>query len=83
MQVYVPAFVSFLGKCNATFKLTMVRTCAPFAPPRVQLQVAVEGYTEWIQLVANLTIHSLTFWQWASSSVYYLLGGWLGVVFVT
>ena len=37
-------------------------------------QVAVEGYTEWIQLVADLTIHSLTFWQWASSSVYYLLG---------
>lgn len=38
------------------------------------MQVNVEGYTEWIQLVADLTIHSLTYWQWASSSVYYLLG---------
>jgi len=42
--------------------------------------VAVEGYTEWIQLVADLTIHSLTFWQWASSSVYYLLGLWSRLV---
>lgn len=40
----------------------------------VLLQVAVEGYTEWIQLVAELTINSLNSWQWAASSVYYLLG---------
>jgi exportin-7 len=36
--------------------------------------VAVDGYVEWIQLVAELTIKSLNSWQWASSSVYYLLG---------
>ena len=34
----------------------------------------VENYTEWIQQVATLTINSLNSWQWASSSVYYLLG---------
>ncbi len=37
-------------------------------------QVAVDGYKEWIQLVAQLTIESLNSWQWASTSVYYLLG---------
>lgn len=36
--------------------------------------VAVDGYIEWIQLVAELTINSLNSWQWAASSVYYLLG---------
>ena len=43
-------------------------------------QVAVERYTEWIQQVAELTIHSLNSWQWASSSVYYLLGLWSRLV---
>eukprot|EP00798_Chlamydomonas_sp_ICE-L_P003304 gene3304-13331_t len=42
--------------------------------------VAVERYTEWIQLVADLTINSLNSWQWASSSVYYLLGLWSRLV---
>jgi hypothetical protein len=38
--------------------------------------VSVEAYTEWIQLVAQLTIDSLNSWQWAKDSVYYLLGLW-------
>jgi hypothetical protein len=36
----------------------------------------VDNYTEWIQLVAQLTIDSLNSWQWAKDSVYYLLGLW-------
>jgi hypothetical protein len=40
------------------------------------LQVSVDNYTEWIQLVAQLTIDSLNSWQWAKDSVYYLLGLW-------
>lgn len=43
-------------------------------------QVGVEGYTEWIQLVADLTVSSLASWQWASGSVYYLLGLWSRLV---
>lgn len=42
--------------------------------------VAVDGYTEWIQLVADLTVSSLASWQWASGSVYYLLGLWSRLV---
>lgn len=38
--------------------------------------VGVDGYEEWIQLVADLTVSSLASWQWASGSVYYLLGLW-------
>lgn len=44
------------------------------------LQVAVENYNEWIQLVAQLTIDSLNSWQWAKDSVYYLLGLWSRLV---
>lgn len=40
------------------------------------VQVGLESYSEWIQLVADFTISSLTSWQWASGSVYYLLGLW-------
>lgn len=43
-------------------------------------QVGVDGYTEWIQLVADLTVSSLASWQWASGSVYYLLGLWSRLV---
>ena len=43
-------------------------------------QVGVDSYHEWIQVVAELTIHSLNSWQWASSSVYYLLGLWSRLV---
>lgn len=42
--------------------------------------VAVENYVEWIQLVAQFTINSLNSWQWASGSVYYLLGLWSRLV---
>ena len=38
--------------------------------------VAVEGYQTWIQAVAEFTLTSLQSWQWASSSVYYLLTLW-------
>ncbi|CAM8961063.1 unnamed protein product [Rhodiola kirilowii] len=42
--------------------------------------VNVEGYAEWIRLVAEFTSKSLHSWQWASSSVYYLLGLWSRLV---
>ncbi|XP_031377633.1 exportin-7 isoform X1 [Punica granatum] len=42
--------------------------------------VNVEGYGDWIQLVAQFTLKSLQSWQWASSSVYYLLGLWSRLV---
>ncbi|KAK9853645.1 hypothetical protein WJX84_008704 [Apatococcus fuscideae] len=42
--------------------------------------VALENYAQWIQLVAELTVNSLNSWQWASSSVYYLLGLWSRLV---
>jgi exportin-7 len=42
--------------------------------------VNVENYGEWIQLVAEFTIKSLQSWQWASGSVYYLLGLWSRLV---
>ncbi|XP_038711145.1 exportin-7 isoform X2 [Tripterygium wilfordii] len=42
--------------------------------------VNVEGYSDWIQLVAEFTLKSLLSWQWASSSVYYLLGLWSRLV---
>ena len=32
-------------------------------------KVAVDNYTEWIQLVASLTISSLQSWQWANQSM--------------
>ena len=40
----------------------------------------VEKYGEWIQLVAEFTVSSLHSWQWASGSVYYLLGLWSRLV---
>ncbi|GLT76401.1 hypothetical protein SLA2020_480630 [Shorea laevis] len=42
--------------------------------------VNVEGYSDWIQLVAEFTLKSLQSWQWASSSVYHLLGLWSRLV---
>ncbi|KAL0557501.1 hypothetical protein IC582_006045 [Cucumis melo] len=42
--------------------------------------VNVEGYSDWIRLVAEFTLKSLHSWQWASSSVYYLLGLWSRLV---
>ncbi|XP_027114232.1 exportin-7 isoform X1 [Coffea eugenioides] len=42
--------------------------------------VNMEGYSEWIRLVAEFTSKSLQSWQWASTSVYYLLGLWSRLV---
>ncbi|KAL7120313.1 hypothetical protein ACP275_02G115800 [Erythranthe tilingii] len=42
--------------------------------------VTMEGYGDWIRLVAEFTSKSLLSWQWASSSVYYLLGLWSRLV---
>ncbi|KMZ72113.1 putative Exportin-7 [Zostera marina] len=42
--------------------------------------VNVDIYGEWIRLVADFTTKSLQSWQWASSSVYYLLGLWSRLV---
>ncbi|KAB2595440.1 exportin-7-like [Pyrus ussuriensis x Pyrus communis] len=42
--------------------------------------VTVEGYSDWIRLVAEFTLKSLHSWKWASSSVYYLLGLWSRLV---
>lgn len=42
--------------------------------------VNMEGYSDWIRLVAEFTSKSLLSWQWASSSVYYLLGLWSRLV---
>ncbi|DBA92724.1 hypothetical protein WJX77_011928 [Trebouxia sp. C0004] len=42
--------------------------------------VSVESYPEWIQLVADFTIKSLNSWQWASASIFYLLGLWSRLV---
>ncbi|GAQ78625.1 Nuclear transport receptor RanBP16 [Klebsormidium nitens] len=42
--------------------------------------VNVENYADWIRLVAEFTIKSLQSWQWASGSVYYLLGLWSRLV---
>ncbi|KAK2991730.1 hypothetical protein RJ640_004258 [Escallonia rubra] len=42
--------------------------------------VNLEGYSDWIRLVAEFTSKSLQSWQWASSSVFYLLGLWSRLV---
>lgn len=42
--------------------------------------VGVENYADWIQRVAEFTIKSLMSWQWASNSVYYILGLWSRLV---
>ena len=42
--------------------------------------VAVEGWHDWISLVAEFTVTSLQSWQWAAGSVYYLLCLWSRLV---
>ncbi|XP_057807952.1 uncharacterized protein LOC131022474 isoform X1 [Salvia miltiorrhiza] len=42
--------------------------------------VTMEGYGDWIRFVAEFTSKSLLSWQWASGSVYYLLGLWSRLV---
>ncbi|GAA0181833.1 transporter [Lithospermum erythrorhizon] len=41
---------------------------------------STDGYGDWIRLVAEFTSKSLQSWQWASNSVYYLLGLWSRLV---
>ena len=48
--------------------------------PSTNTQVGLDLYPEWIGLVADFTISSLTSWRWASGSVYYLLGLWSRLV---
>lgn len=52
----------------------------PFPLPPTPPQVGLESYREWIGLVADFTVESLSSWQWASGSVYYLLGLWSRLV---
>lgn len=40
----------------------------------------MDSYNEWIQMVAQFTVNSLNSWQWASGSVYYLMGLWSRLV---
>ncbi|KAK9122587.1 hypothetical protein Sjap_012189 [Stephania japonica] len=47
---------------------------------QLQELVNVDGYSDWIRLVAEFTSKSLQSWQWASTSVYYLLGLWSRLV---
>ncbi|KAG2485018.1 hypothetical protein HYH03_016221 [Edaphochlamys debaryana] len=42
--------------------------------------VSVDGYNDWIQSVAQLTIYALQQWEWSGSSCYYLLGLWSRLV---
>ncbi len=42
--------------------------------------VSVEGWHDWVALVADFTITSLQSWQWAAGSVYYLLNLWSKLV---
>ncbi|XP_034692714.1 exportin-7-like isoform X1 [Vitis riparia] len=42
--------------------------------------VNMEGYRDWIRLTAEFTLKSLESWQWASGSLYYLLGLWSRLV---
>ncbi|XP_010558032.1 PREDICTED: exportin-7-like isoform X2 [Tarenaya hassleriana] len=59
-------FCRLLGRFRLNFQLSEL--------------VKMEGYGDWIQLVAEFTLKSLQSWQWASSSVYYLLGMWSRLV---
>ncbi|CAN1121312.1 XPO7 [Linum perenne] len=59
-------YCRLLGRFKVTYQLSEL--------------VNVEGYGEWIQLVAEFTLKSLQSWQWASSSVYYLIGLWSRLV---
>ncbi|CAG9462330.1 unnamed protein product [Pedinophyceae sp. YPF-701] len=55
-------FCRLLGRLRTNFQLSEV--------------VSLACYSDWIVLVADLTIGSLNSWLWVSTSVYYLLGLW-------
>ena len=40
----------------------------------------MDGYRDWIALVADFTVSSLQSWEWAGASTYYLLGLWSRLV---
>lgn len=42
--------------------------------------VQVDGWHDWLALVAEFTVTSLQSWQWAAGSVYYLLSLWSRLV---
>ncbi|XP_038719138.1 exportin-7-like isoform X2 [Tripterygium wilfordii] len=42
--------------------------------------ISDESFSDWMHLVAEFTLKSLRSWQWASTSVYYLLGLWSRLV---
>lgn len=67
------AHVSWLVPVNHANESCAQSTC-------ICAQVSVESYPEWIQLVAEFTIKSLNSWQWASASIYYLMGLWSRLV---
>ncbi|KAJ7976521.1 putative Exportin-7 [Quillaja saponaria] len=56
------AFCRLLGRFKGNYQLSEI--------------VNAEGYSDWIRLVAEFTLKSLQSWQWAGSSIYYLLGLW-------
>ncbi|KAK9987008.1 hypothetical protein SO802_031959 [Lithocarpus litseifolius] len=60
------AFCRLLGRFKVNYQLSEL--------------VNADGYTDWIRLVADFTLKSLHSWQWAGSSVYYLLGMWSRLV---
>ncbi|KAM4091517.1 hypothetical protein ACJW30_09G141900 [Castanea mollissima] len=60
------AFCRLLGRLKVNYQLSEL--------------VNADGYTDWIRLVADFTLKSLHSWQWAGSSVYYLLGMWSRLV---
>ncbi|GMH18647.1 hypothetical protein Nepgr_020488 [Nepenthes gracilis] len=59
-------FCRLLGRFKAHFQLAEL--------------VNMEGYNAWIDLVAGFTVKSLQSWEWASGSIYYLLGLWSRMV---
>eukprot|EP00698_Gefionella_okellyi_P000263 TRINITY_DN10225_c0_g1_i1.p1 TRINITY_DN10225_c0_g1~~TRINITY_DN10225_c0_g1_i1.p1 ORF type:complete len:1059 (+),score=225.48 TRINITY_DN10225_c0_g1_i1:26-3202(+) len=42
--------------------------------------VSLDCYRDWIELIAKFTLESFRSWQWASNSIYYLLGLWSRLV---
>lgn len=58
--------------------------CRLLARFKINFQLAelvnAEGYHDWICLIAEFTVKSLQSWQWARSSVYYVLGLWSRLV---
>ncbi|KAI3697628.1 hypothetical protein L6452_30723 [Arctium lappa] len=83
---------SGLGDGDSELRAVLIPTQKDFALENSHLHllselVIVEGYSDWIRLLAEFTLKSLQSWQiftasdnmiitngWASSSVYYLLG---------